>query len=244
MATHFWPTAVIYHLSQPVTSCTLLDFSLPSSRKTRDKPVCGLAEAVPFLTVQWLRRAMGFGLQRECSRVLREGAGPQPCMPLGTSLTAVLSCHDMLWMKYLKIRGCRAEASFSPSSSPSLLHSFLCLCSRSPKMQLEVLTEGYLPVSLAVCWGGDVRGAACWDPHLSKAELCSCQSLWWEWGGALLFAGVRGSCRNQFLVWKQAVYFLKWRVQGSLRDQGQISTMTRGAVCQTLSINMRSSCRN
>lgn len=173
--TDFWPTSVIYHLSQPVISCTLLDFSLPSFRHQ------GKCMINPFSAWQRLwcfsqcsGCAEPWGL---CRRVLCEGTGPQPYMPLGMSLTALLSCRGMLWMKSLKIRGCRTETSFSLPSSPSLLHSFLCLCSRCPEMQLEILTEGYLLVSLAVCWGGDVHGAACWDPCLSEAELCSCQSL-------------------------------------------------------------------
>jgi len=104
-------------------------------------------------------------------RVLWEDTGPHPYVHQGTSLTALLTCHGTLWLKSLKITGWSGKtgSSFSPASSLSLPRSFLCSCSRSPERQLEILSEVYLLVPLAVCWGGDVHGAACWDPLLPEA---------------------------------------------------------------------------
>lgn len=196
-----------------------------------DKSICGLAEAVMFLAVQSCRVWVAVHALAECR--VRVPAPRLTCPWVWQHYCPALACFGWhLW----KLETVGLKHPFRPHH---LLHrwapSFACV--------QEALRCSWKSCLKALCccpWlfaGVGVCTVPVADWALQLPELL----LGMRRGFAL--AGLCGSRRNQFLMWKEAFYFLKWRIWGSLRYQGQISTMTRGAACQTLCFNTMSFCR-
>lgn len=216
------------HLPSHPVGDTLYPFltspSLPQSRKMPDKPICCMAKGDVSHSAVTVR-AVGLGLQWG-SWLLAVCA---PGYESDSTTVPAMACFGWsLWKsEVLGLKHPSDPTHLSPCCTPSFAYVQEILSCRWTSRLKAVCSCPWLFAGVGCAWRSllgpvPVGGWALWLPEPLVGMRRGSALCWGAWQLQESIPNVEGS-----------IYFLKWRVQGSLRYQGQISTMTRRAVCQT-----------